>query len=99
MPRNRNSRARLRRAFALRGELRGLAQPDTILCRCEDVAFGRVDPAWSRRQAKLYTRAGMGACQGRICGAALDVIGGFEEESASEERPPQRPVKVSTLLE
>ena len=65
--------ARLRRAFALRGELRGLAQPDTIVCRCEDVAFGRVDPAWSRRQAKLYTRAGMGACQGRICGAALDV--------------------------
>jgi thioredoxin reductase len=89
----------LRRAFALRSELRSLAQPDTILCRCEDVAFGRVAPAWSRRQAKLYTRIGMGSCQGRICGAALDVIAGAAAGPAADERPPQQPVRVSTLLE
>ncbi len=62
---------RLDRAFRLRSELREMASPDTIVCRCEDVRLGELDPAWSPRQAKLYTRAGMGPCQGRVCGPAL----------------------------
>ena len=33
--------------------------------------LGRLAAAGSAREAKLHTRAGMGACQGRVCGAAL----------------------------
>ncbi len=87
---------RLARAFTLRPELRGLARPDTLVCRCEDVALGRIDPRWTRRQCKLYTRAGMGACQGRICGPALEFLFGVGPD---KERPPLAPVRLSTLEE
>ena len=49
----------------------------TILCRCEEVAFGDVRRAIvdlgvsDLRSAKLLTRAGMGMCQGRVCGHAV----------------------------
>jgi hypothetical protein len=72
-------------AFALRSELRTLAQPDTIVCRCEDVRLRDLNPRWSARQAKLYARAGMGPCQGRICGAALEVVMDWRADSV---RPP-----------
>ena len=55
-------------AFALRNELRSLATPDTIVCRCESVPLSALDREWSPRQAKLTTRIGMGPCQGRLCG-------------------------------
>lgn len=63
--------SRLEEIFALRPELRNLPRPDTILCRCEDVPFGAIDPAWGARETKLCTRAGMGLCQGRVCGPIL----------------------------
>ena len=84
----------LDRAFALRPELKSLASDDTILCRCEDVPWGDIDPAWSTRQAKLYTRVGMGACQGRICGGALECLAGWP---ADAKRPPIQPARLSTL--
>lgn len=86
---------RLAEAFALRPELSKLAQADTIVCRCEDVRFGSLDPAWSSRQAKLYTRAGMGPCQGRICGPALECIMGWTSDSV---RPPVQPARVAAML-
>lgn len=63
---------RLRETFRLREALLTLAAPDTIVCRCEDVRLGQFEPSWSGRQAKLYTRAGMGPCQGAVCGPALE---------------------------
>lgn len=87
--------AALARAFELRPELRLLAEPDTIVCRCEDVTFSALSPAWSTRQAKLYTRCGMGPCQGRICGAALHFLHGWEPDTV---RAPVEPVLLSTLL-
>jgi D-hydroxyproline dehydrogenase subunit alpha len=96
------ARAALRRAavamertFAPRAELRGVCTRDTIMCRCEDVPLGAIDGAWSARQAKLYTRAGMGPCQGRVCGAALEFHFGWEPDTV---RPPIEPVLLSTLL-
>ncbi len=65
---------RLSLAFAPRAELRDLATPDTIICRCEDVTLSRLDPSWSVRQAKLYTRIGMGPCQGGVCGPACGFL-------------------------
>jgi NADPH-dependent 2,4-dienoyl-CoA reductase/sulfur reductase-like enzyme len=82
-------------AFDLRAEVKRLALPETIVCRCEDVRLGAIEPAWSPRQAKLYTRAGMGPCQGRICGAALEQVMGWPADSI---RPPTQPARVSTLL-
>jgi thioredoxin reductase len=45
--------------------------PDTILCRCEDVAVGQADEAIARggsaNAIKLETRIGMGLCQARSC--------------------------------
>jgi NADPH-dependent 2,4-dienoyl-CoA reductase/sulfur reductase-like enzyme len=82
-------------SFALRGNLKTLATPDTVVCRCEDVRLGAIEPHWSSRQTKLYTRAGMGACQGRICGAALECIFGWSSDSV---RPPILPARVSSLI-
>ncbi len=65
---------RLSLAFAPRPELRDLATPDTIICRCEDVPLSRLDPSWTVRQAKLYTRVGMGPCQGGVCGPACGFL-------------------------
>jgi pyruvate/2-oxoglutarate dehydrogenase complex dihydrolipoamide dehydrogenase (E3) component len=79
--RQRGFAARLARAFALRGEVKALGRPDTLVCRCEDVPLGRLAAAASAREAKLLTRAGMGPCQGRVCGAALTVLRGFPPDS------------------
>ena len=87
---------RLDTAFALRNELRSLARPDTLVCRCEDVALGRLRPEWTPRQAKLYTRVGMGSCQGRVCGAALETLFGWPPDTV---RPPLYPVRLDTLKE
>ncbi|HEY9426139.1 MAG TPA: FAD-dependent oxidoreductase [Gemmatimonadaceae bacterium] len=66
--------AQLALSFRPRPELRNLAEPDTIVCRCEDVPLSRLDPSWSVRQAKLYTRLGMGPCQGGVCGPACHFL-------------------------
>lgn len=82
------------RAFMLRDELRPLASAETIVCRCEDVKFGRLREQSSWRAAKLQTRCGMGPCQGRICGPAVEFLFGWKAESA---RPPIFPVAVESL--
>ena len=90
----RRDAAAMDRAFALRPELRALATPDTIVCRCEDVTVGAISTSRTMRQAKLYTRAGMGACQGRICGTALEFLHGWEPDTT---RLPVEPTLYSTL--
>jgi NADPH-dependent 2,4-dienoyl-CoA reductase/sulfur reductase-like enzyme len=84
----------LQRTFALRNELRTLPAADTIVCRCEDVPLGRIQQHSGWRDAKLQTRCGMGPCQGRICGPALEFLTGWPAESV---RPPLFPTKVSYL--
>jgi D-hydroxyproline dehydrogenase subunit alpha len=85
---------RLDRAFALRPELRSLADRETIVCRCEDIAYSALEDCWTWREAKLQTRCGMGACQGRVCGAATEFLFGWENSSS---RPPVFPAAVSVL--
>jgi NADPH-dependent 2,4-dienoyl-CoA reductase/sulfur reductase-like enzyme len=84
----------LNSAFALRDELKEIAAPDTIVCRCEDVEYRRLSDHTNFRSAKLQTRCGMGPCQGRICGAAAQFIFGWESPSV---RPPIFPVKMENL--
>jgi NADPH-dependent 2,4-dienoyl-CoA reductase/sulfur reductase-like enzyme len=84
----------LARTFALRDELRSLAAPETLVCRCEDVSHARLAEYSDWRSAKLQTRCGMGACQGRVCGAAVEFIFGWRAESV---RPPIFPARVESL--
>jgi thioredoxin reductase len=82
--------------FRLRGELRTLAAPETIVCRCEDVTLARLRTADSWRSAKLHERCGMGPCQGRICGPAVQFILGWEPKSV---RPPLFPTRLENLIQ
>jgi NAD(P)H-nitrite reductase large subunit len=86
--------AALRRAFELRAELKRLASEETIVCRCEDVTYGRLRGFGNTRDAKLQTRCGMGPCQGRVCGAACEFLFGWRDASV---RPPVLPVEVGRL--
>jgi NADPH-dependent 2,4-dienoyl-CoA reductase/sulfur reductase-like enzyme len=86
--------AALDRAFTLRPELKQLPQDDTFVCRCEDVTYGRVRQFRGWREAKLQTRCGMGPCQGRICGGAVEFLLGWKAESV---RPPVLPVRIGSL--
>ncbi|HEX2270871.1 MAG TPA: FAD/NAD(P)-binding oxidoreductase, partial [Pyrinomonadaceae bacterium] len=84
----------LNRTFALRDELKTLTDAETIVCRCEDVVYDRLRAHDSWRAAKLQTRCGMGPCQGRICGSAVEFLFGWKAESV---RPPILPVRVESL--
>jgi NADPH-dependent 2,4-dienoyl-CoA reductase/sulfur reductase-like enzyme len=94
--RNRSHRfaAALRQAFAVRDELKYLADDQTIICRCEDIPLGALKPFPTARQAKLQTRCGMGPCQGRICGPACEFLFDWRDQSI---RPPIFPAKLSDL--
>jgi D-hydroxyproline dehydrogenase subunit alpha len=87
-------RAALDAAFALRPEVVRLPLADTLVCRCEDVSFDRMKHFAGWRDAKLQTRCGMGACQGRVCGAAAKLLFGWGMESV---RPPVLPARVESL--
>ncbi|MGV5511209.1 FAD/NAD(P)-binding oxidoreductase, partial [Burkholderia pseudomallei] len=47
------------------------------------------------RDAKLLTRCAMGACQGRVCGAAAHAYFGWDD---APPRPPFSPARIDTLL-
>jgi NADPH-dependent 2,4-dienoyl-CoA reductase/sulfur reductase-like enzyme len=86
----------MRRAFRLRDDLRALAEPDTTVCRCEDVTWSEVEAFDDARAAKLQTRCAMGPCQGRVCGPALRFIRGWGPDRV---RPPLLPIPTAALAE
>jgi NADPH-dependent 2,4-dienoyl-CoA reductase/sulfur reductase-like enzyme len=87
--------ARVVTSFALGEAARTPPADATLLCRCEDVSVGEVRRCADWRDAKLQTRCGMGACQGRICGAAASVYFGWP---AATPRPPFSPAQIGTLM-
>lgn len=74
---------------------------DTVVCRCEEVTGGAIREAVAElgagdpRTVKLLTRAGMGWCQGRVCGPAVAGLAGWELTPAR--RPFARPVPLGVL--
>ncbi|MFF0012002.1 FAD-dependent oxidoreductase [Streptomyces sp. NPDC005374] len=74
---------------------------DTVLCRCEEVSAGTVREAVRElgagdlRTVKLLTRAGMGWCQGRVCGPGVAGVAGCAETPGR--RPFARPVPLGVL--
>ncbi|MEU1372620.1 NAD(P)/FAD-dependent oxidoreductase [Streptomyces triculaminicus] len=86
----------------------GWLTDDTEVCRCEEVTAGHVREAVSglgardARTVKLLTRAGMGWCQGRMCGAAVACLAaaGTAEGTvppSAERRPLAVPVPLGVL--
>ena len=88
--------ARLQSSFALRPELLQLADAKTLVCRCEDVTLGALKSQRSWRDAKLQTRCGMGACQGRICQPIARELFGWDD--AGTPREPMQPAPIRSFL-
>jgi NADPH-dependent 2,4-dienoyl-CoA reductase/sulfur reductase-like enzyme len=86
---------RAEETFAPGEAARALPPDDTLLCRCEDVTIGEVRIYREWRDAKLHTRCGMGACQGRICGTAASTYFGWQ---TAQPRPPFHPAQIGTLI-
>ena len=85
----------LHRHFPVRAQvLAALPRANTLVCRCEDVAHSDLQQRSGWIDAKLHTRCGMGACQGRICGAAAQVLYGWAPQPA---RHLLSPARLSTL--
>lgn len=92
----------------------GLLRDDTIVCRCEEVQAGELRESLETlagedlRTQKGLNRAGMGWCQGRVCGFAVSCISsGADPRSASIEtsltqsakRPLAQPLPLGAIAE
>jgi NADPH-dependent 2,4-dienoyl-CoA reductase/sulfur reductase-like enzyme len=89
----------------------GRLDPDTVVCRCEEVPYSAIRDAVRRlgapdaRTVKLLARPGMGWCQGRICGyptACLTARLAGRPVSAADlaafaHRPLAQPVRLADL--
>jgi hypothetical protein len=95
------------RAFTPLPGLHALAQPDTIVCRCEDVTVQQARAAAAlhgdtQRAIKLGCRAGMGPCQARICGPSLQALASGDAKrpmDAPVVQVPLKPVRTATIID
>ncbi|MCS7061765.1 MAG: NAD(P)/FAD-dependent oxidoreductase [Anaerolineae bacterium] len=98
--------------FTPRAGWYALAQEDTLICRCEDVSLGKIKAAVQSgaqtvNEVKGLTRAGMGFCQGRLCGDSVARVvhavhrSPVRNRSAAPEpatpRPPLWPLSLTEL--
>jgi len=77
----------------------------TTVCRCEEVTAGALRAAMaggarSLAALKKETRAGMGRCQGRMCGATVARLAGAPaaEAAFAAPRAPIKPVPAAALM-
>ncbi|GGX98184.1 FAD/NAD(P)-dependent oxidoreductase [Streptomyces anandii] len=76
---------------------------ETVVCRCEEVTAGAVRAACAdggapdHRQVKQLTRAGMGWCQGRMCGPAVHCLAARGRPYVPAERLVATPVTLGAL--
>jgi hypothetical protein len=85
------------------------SQPDTIVCRCEEVSAGEIRTIVAEQncpgpnQMKSFTRCGMGPCQGRLCGlTVVELIAETRGVSAEEVgyyriRNPVKPITLGEI--
>lgn len=94
--------------FPLKSGLTKLATDEVPVCRCEEVSAGDVRRAIAMgvtqlNQLKPWTRAGMGRCQGRICGGIMSQIIAHETGMTLNEiqpftaRTPIKPVPMEAV--
>ncbi|WP_445443440.1 FAD/NAD(P)-dependent oxidoreductase [Clavibacter sp. km1a] len=71
---------RIEAAHGIRPGWTGWLRDDTLACRCEEVPVGRIRAtaraasSTDLRSMKLATRAGLGICQGRVCGRTVEEL-------------------------
>jgi len=93
----------------IRSGIHALATPDTLVCRCEGITRAAIERAAEAglsdlRSVKLHSRAGMGLCQGRVCGEATAHIVAraagvaVADVGMPRARLPLRPVAFSAVL-
>lgn len=84
---------------------------ETVICRCEEVRCQEIIEsvqelgAEDARTSKLFTRAGMGLCQGRVCSRNVsDLVAGTtkrpvssNERVAASNRPIAAPISLGVL--
>jgi D-hydroxyproline dehydrogenase subunit alpha len=100
---------RLAAAHAIRPGWREWLGDDTVVCRCEEVshrelrATAEATGSRSLRALKLTTRAGLGPCQGRICGRTVEALltrdgaEPFLDGVITDRRPIAAPVRLAEL--
>ena len=101
--------ARLESAHGIRQGWTSWLSDNTVLCRCEETKFGafrdtvNATSSSSLRSTKLTTRAGLGICQGRICGRNVESIlaslsgDSHGDGSLSDRRPIVAPIRIGDL--
>lgn len=95
----------LHESFPVRDGWRADVGDSTLACRCEEVTVSAVRDAVAlgatdARSVKLITRAGMGWCQGRVCGPIVDGLCGFDDLASlvgAATRPVAAPVPLGAL--
>ena len=101
----------LKRSYPIRDGWQRWSDDTTTICRCEEVKMGEIRESVSElgakdsRTAKLFTRAGMGLCQGRICSRNVsEIVAGLThctvtdgERIASSNRPIASPISLGLL--
>jgi NADPH-dependent 2,4-dienoyl-CoA reductase/sulfur reductase-like enzyme len=102
--------ARIEAAHGIRRGWPAWLTESTTICRCEEVSYGslcatsQTTDSSSLRSLKLSTRAGLGICQGRICGRTVEDLlarqtssGTLTDGSVSDRRPIAVPIRMSEL--
>ncbi len=94
--------AALHAAYPIGSGWTGWLEPDTVICRCEEVPLARLHEAIRDLQAtdaravRLLTRCGMGWCQGRICADAVTAI--LDRAVPQHPSPVSRPIAAPVTL-
>jgi NADPH-dependent 2,4-dienoyl-CoA reductase/sulfur reductase-like enzyme len=101
--------SRIEAAHGIRPGWPEMLTPETVVCRCEEVTYGQLcataDSTGSRsmRAMKLSTRAGLGICQGRVCGRSVEELLArragepLGDSVLSDRRPIASPVRLGEL--
>jgi NADPH-dependent 2,4-dienoyl-CoA reductase/sulfur reductase-like enzyme len=103
----------LQRSYPVGNGWQSWIKPETKICRCEEVSHGEICQsvtelsAQDSRTSKLFTRAGMGLCQGRVCSRNVSEIiacqSGTEvsdqERISYSNRPIAAPISLGTLAD
>jgi NAD(P)H-nitrite reductase large subunit len=99
---------RIEAAHGIRSGWPEMLTNETIVCRCEEVSYGTLcstadsTHSSSLRALKLSTRAGLGICQGRICGRTVETLlgartGGLTDGVSTDRRPIASPIRLGEL--
>ena len=96
--------AALDAAYPVREGWQGWLRDDTLVCRCEEVTkqalYRAIDERdlGAVRSLKLVSGAGLGLCQGRVCGRNVAELAGVDGAGFAK-RPIASPIRLAELAE